>query len=118
MPDKRHRTRLPIAGIGDGEVVETGQKFSFEVRDFSSGGMQIGLLEGQTAGLGDTLQLKFDVRNLEDQSVAVAVKGKVRRIDMEDGVTICGVRLIEVTDAEEGDSFDQAYIERFFDMHG
>ena len=118
MSDKRIRARIPLEGEGEGEILETGQAFTFEVRDFSTAGMQIALLDGQTPGLGESVRLVLAMESLDGEEPLVGVKGTVRRIENVAGVLLCGIRVVEIRDTGAGDSLDQAYIERYFDLYG
>ncbi len=115
MSNKRIRTRIPLGGIGEGKIVETGQRFAFEAKDFSVAGLQILVIDGQIPGLGETVHLSLDVESLEGDSSALTLSGTIRRVEVLEEGAMCGVRLEDDMDAEAGAILEDAYLERYFD---
>lgn len=115
MAELRSRMRLSLEAGGEGDILETGESFRFDVLDFSVAGLQLKLHGGATPNVGETLYLSIDMGEEGAASPFVNVAGTVRRIGREGGSLLCGVEVTEIVAAEDGAILDEAYLERYFE---
>ena len=115
---RRARERLPLATTGQGEIIETGEFFNFVLENFSVAGVQLQLTEEVLIVAGDEVELILTVEKLSGDLPTLAVSGVVRRVDLQTGGGECGIEVVRITNPEDGESLDEAYLEQYIVIHG
>ncbi len=118
QPTRRARERLPLATAGQGEIVETGEFFNFVLENFSVAGVQLQLTEEVLIVAGDEVELILTVEKLSGELPTLAVSGVVRRVNLLTGGANCGIEVVRITNPDDGEALDEAYLEQFIVLHG
>ena len=112
--NQRGRERLEADIMGNGVVLETGERFSFFAMDFTHLGMQV-KMQGIDPVAGQKIQLEFELTDDRKRPIKVSLKGQVMRLIQEDGENFCGVKWADGESPEMLETLEGYYVDKFFD---